>query len=302
MLATILLAASCALSFQDSHEANCRCHPVDKAAAELSSWAESWKATFPIPGFNAPTVWSGTNFAPPQFSKELEERLKKMFAEQQGSMLEKMWSEALKNLPPQAAPQPMLPSPYEILVPRPTDSPQDQEAPEKPEPTITINWDQTFPQQIQLQDPSAPTVLQTLDIDEDGLADLSVQQTNGRGPLSTYYASYQIVVLHETRLLNGGSPMAPGTAVTLRDLMYGTLSVNLCSVGGSLRYPDESYESFSGGLWWGKDRQGLGVALMRDGKMTIGYVLMSVSKLGKIDIHRTRLQEVTLPSIVVEDD
>ncbi|MEQ8765734.1 MAG: hypothetical protein RL885_17550 [Planctomycetota bacterium] len=172
---------------------------------------------------------------------------------------------------------------------------QDAESPQSPE-IIQLDWTHLNPTG---PDTEAPSEIRRFDLDGDGVDDLSLQRTDGRGPLSTYYGHYELIVLGETRILKGGAPLAIDTEITLIDLLSAGLSASLCSVGGSLRFPDESWEKFSGGAWWGQERQGLAIAMVRDGKLRLGYVLMSVSKRGDVEVHSTRLEEITLPSIRV---
>ncbi len=145
----------------------------------------------------------------------------------------------------------------------------------------------------------APTETRRFDIDGDGVDDLSLQRTDGQGPLSTTSAHYELIVLGETRILRGGAPVALGGEITITDLLSAGLGAHLCSVGASPWFLERSFEDLSGGPWWGKERHGLAMATVRNGRLRMGFVLMSVSKQGDVEVHSTHLEEIALPSIRV---
>ena len=141
-----------------------------------------------------------------------------------------------------------------------------------------------------------------LDVDRDGRNDLVVERRFGRGPLSTYFSAYRLRALDGVKILRGGAPLAEGDSISIFDIAQGTEVAALCSVGNSLRYPNESFEKFSGGTWWGADQQALGVAITRGDRIRIGYVRLSVSKTGDVTVHDIRLVEVRPASVRVEGD
>ncbi len=139
---------------------------------------------------------------------------------------------------------------------------------------------------------------QLLDLDGDGNVDLAIEWTTGRGPLSTCYSSFRVATRGHAMILKGGAPLDPGEEISLLDLLNGVSTAPLCSVGSSLRFPDRSYEDFSGGAWWGTERRPLGVAIVQDGNVMLGYVTLSVSKQGEVKVEGTHLVKLTPAKVV----
>ena len=122
------------------------------------------------------------------------------------------------------------------------------------------------------------------DVDGDGVNDLEVRTKSGRGPLSTYYTVYRLVAVNGAKFLKGGVPNEAGTAIEIGDLFSTVDSINLCSVGGSLRYPERSFEDFSNGTWWGIEQKGLALMLVNDDQIRVGFSKMTVTKKGVVTV------------------
>ena len=138
---------------------------------------------------------------------------------------------------------------------------------------------------------------QQFDVDGDGVPELELQTAGGRGPLSTYFTGYRFVVVNHAKILKGGAPMKPGDSIVPADLAHAGLSVQLCSVGGSLRFPNESFEKFSGGLWWGVENKPLPMCIYKDDGLKVGYVLVTVTKRGDVKIGKPHVQEIDFKPI-----
>ncbi len=157
-------------------------------------------------------------------------------------------------------------------------------------PTINVNpgRPQTF------------VAVKTFDVDGDGKYDLELQQKSGRGALSTYYTSSRLVAINGAKLLNGGAVMDVDQQIRPRDLMSATNAVDLCSVGGSLMFPNESFEKFSNGTWWGKIDKGLPLAIGDDNGLRVGYARMSVTKLGEVTFGKSTFKKIDFEPIRFE--
>lgn len=137
----------------------------------------------------------------------------------------------------------------------------------------------------------------TIDFDSDGVGDLVVEYSHGRGPLSTYYSTFRLRGINGVGILRGGEPLAKGTKLTLADLPQASQTCTLCTIGNSLRYPNESFEKFSGGTWWKKEKAALGIVVIKGAEVRFGYILLTVSAQGEVTAHSTHLEKV-VPSVI----
>lgn len=175
-------------------------------------------------------------------------------------------------------------------------------------------WVQDLPQDLKIQPPllelppdfyTPPregeyAVQQSFDLNGDDQIDLAVEWTTGRGPLSTYYASFRIVAQGSTKILRSGKPVESGTELSLLDLTTAISEAPLCTVGGSLRFPELPARDFSGGPWLGKNNQALAVAIVRDSKVQLGYVNLTVTNMGKITLDSQHFVTLTPAKVIVE--
>ncbi len=124
-----------------------------------------------------------------------------------------------------------------------------------------------------------------LDIDKDGNLDLVIERKPGKGMMSTYFTITRIRTTGFFKLLKNGVPVKPGTKIFPADLVNTTRAVTLSSVGGSLRFPEKSYKDFSGGAWWGKERETLAVVVAFGETTVVHWIEMSVSDVGVVKFH-----------------
>lgn len=159
-----------------------------------------------------------------------------------------------------------------------------------------------IPSIIDLNQPKVDqfTTVKHFDVDGDGRHDLALQTKSGRGMMSSYYTVSRLVVVNGGKLLKGGRPMDVNDQIHAKDLLTGTLSVDLCSVGGSLMFPNESYEKFSHGNWWGKINKGLAMAIVDGDEVRIGYAKLSVTKLGEVSFCKSTFVKLDLGPITFE--
>lgn len=142
--------------------------------------------------------------------------------------------------------------------------------------------------------------LKSFDVDEDGNGDIQLLRKQGRGPLSTYYSNYRLRAFNGIQFIKLGSPIEIGTQVKLADLLALTTDeVFLCSVGGSLRFPEESFEKFSHGTWWGREEK-IGMVRVRGDVVQVGFAKLSVTKLGEVKMEAADWQVVEMPVIEIE--
>lgn len=139
--------------------------------------------------------------------------------------------------------------------------------------------------------------LRSADLDGDGLPDAKLESRNGRGPLSTYFTSYRLQALPGTRFLRDAQPLPAGTKIRLSDLHRTPDVVDLGMIGGSLRFPNKSFEEFNGGPWWKKSQLALGVMTTRGDVVKMGYIYLKMSMPAEISVQSGRMEQV-LPSII----
>jgi hypothetical protein len=82
----------------------------------------------------------------------------------------------------------------------------------------------------------------------------------------------------------------------LGDLLSTTDVVDLGMIGGSLRYPNKSFEEFNGGPWW-KSQSALGVMTVRGDVVKMGYIYLKMSMPAEISSQPGRMEQV-LPSVI----
>ena len=138
---------------------------------------------------------------------------------------------------------------------------------------------------------------QQFDINKDGIIDLELRTKPGRGALSTYYVVSKLVAVNGAKILKHGTPQDEGATIEFNDLLAGTGSVILCSVGGSLRFPDRSFEEFSSGNWWGKSEKGLALFIPGDNQPEAGFAKMTVTKRGVVSFGEPSLKAISMPKV-----
>lgn len=122
------------------------------------------------------------------------------------------------------------------------------------------------------------TVLQSIDIDKDGVADAVIEYRDGRGPLSTYFRTYEFRTLGECWILRGGEPLDEGTAIKAADLLNGIKLCRLFTAGNSLRFPERPAADFSSGPWYDVDSKALVVVKRNQSALQLGTIVLSMSE------------------------
>lgn len=138
---------------------------------------------------------------------------------------------------------------------------------------------------------------QLFDINKDGTIDLELRTKPGRGALSTYYVVSKLVAVNGAKILKHGTPQDEGASIEFNDLFAGTGSVILCNVGGSLRFPDRSFEDFCSGNWWGKSEKGLALFIPGDNQPEAGFAKLTVTKRGVVSFGEPSLKPISMPKV-----
>lgn len=149
-------------------------------------------------------------------------------------------------------------------------------------------------------DDNGEKFVRSFDVDDDKKGDIQLLTRHGRGPLSTYFTSYHLRAFNGIKFLRLGMPIEKGEQIEVADLFRMTTDrVSLCSVGSCLRMPNESFEKFSSGDWWG--REGF-IAMMsvRNGAVKVGYAKLKVTKLGEVTLGKTTWQNIELPLMEIK--
>lgn len=174
---------------------------------------------------------------------------------------------------------------------------QADESKKQPPLVVTLEDVSTWPNFNTKKDADGFTWANSFDINKDGIVDLELRTQSGRGPLSTYYTSYRLVAVNGCRFLKGGKPLEKGTTLQPGDLFATTSLINLCNVGGSLRFPQKSYKEFSGGLWWNQSGKGLAVLLQSKNQIEYGFVPLDVSSKGKLTFGTSNFKKLEIQPI-----
>lgn len=140
-------------------------------------------------------------------------------------------------------------------------------------------------------------IVAQFDLDGDGTTDLVETQTRGRGPLSTYYSSFQLKTGPGYRFLKWGVPLTEGESLTAADVMNGVEVISLCTDATSFQATLKKNEAHTG-PWSGK-KGALGLAKLKDNTLYLGYVTMTVSESGKITILETHWEPVVSNTVEV---
>ena len=138
---------------------------------------------------------------------------------------------------------------------------------------------------------------QQFDINNDGIIDLELRTKPGRGALSTYYVVSKLVAVNGAKILKHGTPQEAGASIEFNDLLAGIDSIMLCSVGGSLRFPDRSFEDFCSGNWWGKSEKGLALFIPGDNHPEAGFAKLTVTKRGVVSFGEPLLKTISMPKV-----
>lgn len=174
-----------------------------------------------------------------------------------------------------------------------------QETPDKPMPLVQLLPQSTSPSFQLLQPAVKPAeVLNSIDLDGDGIADLIETVSRSSGPLSTHSALYSLSTGPNYKLLKNGTPMNAGEVLSLSDMMHATTSIDLCSSAGSFQVtlkPEEAHHGL-----WARKKAALGLARVKNDTVQLGYVVMSIDTNGKITIHDSHWQHIANERIAIE--
>ncbi len=174
-----------------------------------------------------------------------------------------------------------------------------QETPDKPMPLVQLLPQSTAPSFQLLQPTGKPAeVIDNIDLDGDGQADLIEAINRGSGPASTYFASYTLTTGEHYKLLKNGRPLDAGETLNLADLWNTSASVELCASASSFRIAMKPEEAHNG--LWARKKAALGLARVKNDSVQLGYVVMSVDTNGKITIHDSHWQPMPNEQIAVE--
>jgi RNA polymerase sigma factor (sigma-70 family) len=174
-----------------------------------------------------------------------------------------------------------------------------QETASKPLPMVQLLPQSTSPTFQLLQPTGKPAeVLNTIDLDGDGVPDLIETINRGSGPASTYYANYTLTTGAHYKLLKNGLPLNAGELLNLTDLWNTSTSVELCASASSFQIAMKPEEAHNG--LWARKKAALGLARLKNETVQLGYVVMSVDTNGTITIHDSHWQPLPNEQIAVE--